>query len=219
MFLLWSWFIPEGCGSRAPGQLTLTEVYFPQLQKWEGQGQGTSDSVSKWEWFVVCTSCSLLCGKEAGDLSGTTFIGSSILLKSTLTSCPDHLPNVSSPTINPSWNLGLQHMSFGWTNVQSIRNTVIRKVWEEMRGVCLGSVLIYTSGCVITHRGAIPCGQFHEWQLVILLVGDTVTTRVSPSHTKGTAVFCGAQTGPYSPMSLSMMTRSSARIKAYFCLL
>lgn len=85
-----------------PGQLTLTEVYSRQLWNWGDQSQGTSDSVNIWEWFIVCTSRSLLCGKEAGDLSGTAFNSSSILLKSTLTSCPDHLPNFSSPSINPS---------------------------------------------------------------------------------------------------------------------
>lgn len=186
-----------------PGQLTLTEVYSPQLRNWGGQSQGTSDSVSIWEWFMVCSSCSLLCGKEAGDLSGATFIGSSILLKSTLTSCPDHLPNVSSPNINPSWHLGLQHMSFG-VDKRSVCNKRYYKkeVWEQMRDVCLGSVSIYTSGCVITHRGAAPCCQFHEWHLVTLLVGNT--TRTSPSHTAGTAEYCRAQTGPYSPMSLRM---------------
>lgn len=123
-----------------------------KLQNWGGQG--TFDSVSIREWFIVCTSCSLLCGRET-EMSLNYFHR----LPNLTPECSNLLTTSMMSHPPPSTHVGTLDFNrwiLGRTNVQSVANTTVRKRCEDKWEVCAwGSVSIYTSGWLITHRGAV----------------------------------------------------------------
>lgn len=149
--------IPEGSGSRAPSWLLMNS------QKCISESSGTGEVKAKahltqWaygsgSWFAPLALSFVV--KRLRCLWDSFHRLTNLTPEcSNLLSWPP--PRCLTLTINPSWHLGLQQMSFG-EDKRSVcsKRYCKEEVWGQMRGVCLGSVSIYTSGCVITHRGAV----------------------------------------------------------------
>lgn len=156
------------------------------------------------------------CGDRGWRPLWATFIISPVLLKSTLTSCLDHLPKISSPNIHTNWCLGLQHMSFG-VDKCSVHTQHYHKeeMWEQMRWGILG-VYLNLLIRVCDHP------QRSTWSH--LLVGNMVTIRVDPSYKFNSAPWGLQSTAKFNCSTWPYVTehegnRNLVRVKAYFYVL